>query len=295
MTGLQVNKSVGQEEIDLKKTKGFFWFLIPSIVLLAFAVAIPFFSGLNIAFTDWDGISKEYSYIGLQNFVQIFKDKNILTSIKVTLLFAIGYTLLNNILSLLIAILLKQKFKGNGIIKTVFFVPMALSAVLAAFVWGFIDRNILSEFLGSSMLGSPDTVIIGIIMISLWCGIGSNIMVYLAGLTNIPGDYYEAAAIDGATGWAAFKNITLPLLGPSFTMCITLTLTSALREFGVTMSATGGGPARSSEMISIFIYKNLFSYQKAGYGQAVALLFMVILMALGIGLTRFFRSKEVEM
>ncbi len=279
----------------MKKTKGFFWFLIPSIVLLAFAVAIPFFSGLNIAFTDWDGISKEYSYIGLQNFVQIFKDKNILTSIKVTLLFAIGYTLLNNILSLLIAILLKQKFKGNGIIKTVFFVPMALSAVLAAFVWGFIDRNILSEFLGSSMLGSPDTVIVGIIIISLWCGIGSNIMVYLAGLTNIPGDYYEAAAIDGATGWAAFKNITLPLLGPSFTMCITLTLTSALREFGVTMSATGGGPARSSEMISIFIYKNLFSYQKAGYGQAVALLFMVILMALGIGLTRFFRSKEVEM
>lgn len=287
--------SVRQEEIDLKKTKGFFWFLLPSVVLLAFAVAIPFFSGLNIAFTDWDGISKEYSYIGLQNFVQIFKDKNIVTSIKVTLLFAIGYTLLNNILSLLLAILLKQKFKGNGIIKTVFFVPMALSAVLAAFVWGFIDRNILSQFLGGSILGNPDTVILGIIIISLWCGIGSNIMVYLAGLTNIPEDYYEAAAIDGATGWVAFKNITLPLLGPSFTMCITLTLTSALREFGVTMSATGGGPARSSEMISIFIYKNLFSYQKAGYGQAVALVFMVILMALGIGLTRFFRSKEVEM
>lgn len=287
--------SVRQEEIDLKKTKGFFWFLLPSVVLLAFAVAIPFFSGLNIAFTDWDGISKEYSYIGLQNFAQIFKDKNIVTSIKVTLLFAIGYTLLNNILSLLLAILLKQKFKGNGIIKTVFFVPMALSAVLAAFVWGFIDRNILSQFLGGSILGNPDTVILGIIIISLWCGIGSNIMVYLAGLTNIPEDYYEAAAIDGATGWVAFKNITLPLLGPSFTMCITLTLTSALREFGVTMSATGGGPARSSEMISIFIYKNLFSYQKAGYGQAVALVFMVILMALGIGLTRFFRSKEVEM
>lgn len=279
----------------MNKSREFFWFLLPSIVLLAFAVAIPFFSGLNIAFTDWDGISKEYSYIGLKNFIQIFKDKNIISSIKVTLLYAIGYTVLNNILSLLLAILLKQKFKGNGIIKTVFFVPMALSAVLAAFVWGFIDRNIFSEFFGSSILGNPDTVIIGIIIISLWCGIGSNIMVYLAGLTNIPGDYYEAAAIDGATGWSAFKNITLPLLGPSFTMCITLTLTSALREFGVTMSATGGGPARSSEMISIFIYKNLFSYQKAGYGQAVALVFMIILMILGVGLTRFFRSKEVEM
>lgn len=279
----------------MKKTTGFFWFLLPSILLLLFAVAIPFFSGLNIAFTDWDGISKEYSYVGLQNFVQMFKDKNIILSIKVTLLYAIGYTTLNNILSLVLAILLKKKFKGNGLIKTIFFVPMALSAVLAAFVWGFIDRNILSDFFGASILGNPDSVIIGIIVISLWCGIGSNIMVYLAGLTNIPEDYYEAAAIDGAVGWKRFRHITLPLLGPSFTMCITLTLTSALREFGITMSATGGGPARSSEMISIFIYKNLFSYQKAGYGQAVALVFMILLMILGVGLTRFFRSKEVEM
>lgn len=279
----------------MKKTKGFFWFLLPSIILFMFTVAIPFFSGFNIAFTDWDGISKDYNYVGFKNFIRMFQDKNILISIRATLIFAIGYTALNNVLALFLAVLLNQKFKGKNLIKTIFFIPMALSAVLAAFVWGFIDRNILSDVLGHSLLGSPDTVIIGIIMIALWSGIGSNIMIYMAGLTNVSVDYYEAAAIDGATPWTKFRYITLPLLGPSFTMCVTLTLTSALREFGITMSATGGGPARSSEMISIFIYKNLFSYQKAGYGQAVALTFMVLLMVLGIGLTRFFRSKEVEM
>lgn len=278
-----------------RSSKTFVWFLIPSLLLFAFTVAIPFISGLNIAFTNWDGISKEYDYVGLKNFIRMFTDRNILKSIRVTLLFAVAYTLLNNILSLVLAILLHDKFKGNAVIKTIFFVPMALSAVLAAFVWGFIDRNILSEFLGRSLLGSPATVIIGIIIIALWSGIGSNIMIYMAGLTNIPADYYEAAAIDGATPFNRFRYVTLPLLGPSFTMCITLTLTSALREFGVTMSATGGGPARSSEMISIFIYNNLFSYQKAGYGQAVSLVFMIILMIIGIGLNRFFRSKEVEM
>lgn len=280
----------------MKKSNSYCWFLLPSIALFLFAVAFPFVSGLYIAFTDWDGISKTYQFVGAQNFVSMLKDKNIFSSIKVTLLFALGYTVFNNVLALILAVILNQKFRGRNFFKTSFFIPMALSAVLAAFVWGFIDRNILSgTLLSHSLLGSPGTVIIGIIIIALWNGIGSNIMIYMAGLTNIPGDYYEAADIDGANGWKRFRYITLPLLGPSFTMCITLTLTSALREFGTTMAATGGGPARSSEMLSILIYKNLFSYQKAGYGQAIALVFMVILMVIGIGLTRFFRSKEVEM
>lgn len=280
----------------MKKSNGHGWFLLPSIALFVFTVAFPFCSGLYIAFTDWDGISKTYQFVGLANFASMFQDKNIFLSIKVTLLFALGYTIFNNVLALILAVILNRKFKGHNFFKTIFFIPMALSAVLAAFVWGFIDRNILSgTILSHSLLGSPNTVLIGIIIIALWNGIGSNIMIYMAGLTNIPGDYYEAADIDGANGWKRFRYITLPLLGPSFTMCITLTLTSALREFGTTMAATGGGPTRSSEMLSILIYKNLFSYQRAGYGQAIALIFMVILMVIGIGLTRFFRSKEVEM
>lgn len=278
----------------MKLAKGYFWFLVPSIILFVFTTAYPFFSGINIAFTNWDGISNTYDYVWFKNFTDMFHDANILKSIRVSITYALAYTVLNNILSLFLAIVLQKKFKGSGIFKTIFFIPMALSAVLAAFVWGFIDRNILSNVLGHSLLGSRETVVIGIILIALWCGIGSNIMVYMAGLSNIPADYYEAASIDGATPWKQFIKITLPLLGPSFTTCITLTLTSALREFAIPMSATGGGPARSSEMISIFIYNNLFSYQKAGYGQAVSLVFMVVLMALGIGMTRFFRSKEVE-
>ena len=214
----------------MKNSKGFVWFLIPSIALFLFTTVYPFLSGINIAFTNWDGISNTYEYVGFKNFVDMFHDTNIGKSIFVSVAFALGYTLLNNVLALFLAIILRKKFIGNGVFKTIFFIPMALSAVLAAFVWGFIDRNILSD-----------------------------------------------------------------IFGPSFTTCVTLTLTSSLREFGIPMSATGGGPARSSEMISIFIYNNLFSYQKAGYGQAVSLVFMIILMIIGVGLTRFFRSKEVEL
>lgn len=172
---------------------------------------------------------------------------------------------------------------------------MALSQVLAAFVWSFIDKNIIADALGTnSLLGSPKTVIIGIVIIALWNQVGSNLMIYIAGIANISKDYYEAAEIDGAGNWQTFRYIMVPMLGPSFTMCIVLTLTTALREFGTVMAATGGGPAKSSQTVAIFIYQNLFTYQKAGYGQAVGIVFMIILVILGTTLNRFFRNREVE-
>ena len=280
----------------MKKTKIYFLFLVPSLILFSFVIIYPFLSGVHLAFTNWDGISREYEFIGLKNFFKLFHDKSVIKPIKFTLLFALLYTGLNNILALGMAVLLSKRIKGKNFCKTVFFIPMALSAVLAAFVWGFIDRSVITQLLGTkSLLGSPKTVMAGIILIALWNAVGSNIMIYTAGLTNIPSDYYEASAIDGASGWKQFRYITLPLLGPSFTMCITLTLTSSLREFATVMAATGGGPAKSSETISLFIYSNLFSYQKAGYGQAVAIVFMIVLVILGTGLSKFFRGREVEM
>lgn len=281
---------------ESKDTRVYFLFVLPSILLFIFAIAYPFVSGINIAFTDWDGISKTYEYVGLKNFVKLFQDKSILRSIKNTLLFAFGYTALNNVLALALAVFMMKKIIGKNLIKTIFFIPMALSQVLAAFIWSFIDKQVIAELLGTrSLLGNPKMVILGIIIIALWNQVGSNLMIYIAGLNNISSDYYEAAKIDGAGEWSTFRYVMVPLLGPSFTMCIVLTLTTALREFGTVMAATGGGPAKSSETVAIFIYQNLYSYQKAGYGQAVAIVFMILLVIIGTSLNRFFRNREVEM
>ena len=119
-------------------------------------------------------------------------------------------------------------------------------------------------------------------------------LIYLAGLKNIPLDLYEAATMDGAGAGQKFRNITLPLLTPSFTVCVTLTLTSWLREFAMTLSSTGGGPVGSSRTISIYIFENLYKYNKAGYGQAVSLVFVVFLIVLGSTVSSFFRRREVE-
>lgn len=273
----------------------YFAFLVPSLILFIFTMVYPFLSGVHLAFTDWDGISRTYNYVGLKNFINLFRDKSILGSIKNTLIFAILYTSLNNVLALTLAVFLSKKIRGKNVLKTIFFVPMALSQVLAAFVWSFIDKNIVADALNTnSLLGSPKTVIIGIVIIALWNQVGSNLMIYIAGIANISKDYYEAAEIDGAGEWQTFRYIMVPMLGPSFTMCVVLTLTTALREFGTVMAATGGGPAKSSQTVAIFIYQNLFTYQKAGYGQAVGIVFMIILVVLGTTLNRFFRNREVE-
>ncbi len=277
-----------------KHEMGYFVFLIPSIILFLFCVVYPFLSGIHLAFTDWDGIARTYNYVGLDNFFKLLSDKNVIRPIRNTLFYGVFVTALNNVFALSLAMILSRNLKGKAFFKTSFFIPLAISAVLASFVWRYIDSNLLSLIFGKSLLGGRNTVLIGIIIISLWNNLGSNIMIYMAGLAGISPDYTEAAMIDGANSIQRFRNITIPMLMPSFTICITLTLTSSLREFGMVMAATGGGPAGSSETVALLIYNYMFKYSRAGYAQAISLVFMVFLIVIGLSLNKYFRSREVD-
>ena len=144
------------------------------------------------------------------------------------------------------------------------------------------------------MLGNPKTALISIVFIVLWNSVGVNIVIYLAGLSNVPEDLYEAAIVDGANAWQKFIKITVPMVVPSFTICVTMTLTSSLKEFATVMAATGGGPGRATETIAMYIYNNMYSYNQAGYGQAVALVFVVLLFLISAVLSYLFRKMEVE-
>lgn len=278
----------------VKTNLEYFVFLIPSLILFMFCVIYPFLSGIHLAFTDWNGIAPTYNYVGLDNFIQLFSDKQVLEPLKNTLIYGFGVTIANNIIALTLASVLSKKFRGQAFFKTIFFIPLSISVVLASFVWRYIFANLLNEITGQSLLGAKNTVLIGIIIISLWNNLGSNTMIYIAGLAGIPKDYEEAAMIDGAGLLQRFRYITIPMLMPSFSICITLTLTSSLREFGLVLAATGGGPAGSSETFALLIYNYMFKYSRAGYAQAVSLVFMVVLVAIGLLLNRYFRNREVE-
>lgn len=272
-------------------------FALPGICLFAFAIGIPFFMGINIAFTDWNGITQDYNYIGIQNFIDIFHDKRIIRPILNTLLFAVLGTVGNNIISLSLAMLVNQKLgKLANVAKVIFFIPVCFSAILVAFLWGFIYREVFGQlFEIKNLLGNKTWVIYAITAMGLWNTCGINMLIYLSGLKNVPLDLYEAATMDGANAFQKFKKVTLPLLMPSFNVCVTLTLTSWLREFAMTLASTKGGPGGSSRTISIYIFENLYRYNKAGYGQAVSLLFVIFLVVLGTCVSSFFRKREVEL
>lgn len=273
------------------------WFTVPSLIFFSIALLIPFVMGINIAFTDWNGVAKEYNYVGIQNFVRMLSDSRLVAPAKNTLILAVIGVVINNVVTLSLALLF-TKFRGRfgNICRLIVFIPCCLSGVLSAYVWKFIYRFVLSAVTGlSSPLGSMFWVLPAIVVIGLWNGAGINMLIYYAALRNVPQELVEAAIVDGAGRGQVFRKITIPMITPAFTICITMTFTSMLKEFGTVMSATGGGPARASETISMYIYENLYTYSKAGYGQAISFVFLAFLVIAGNLMTNFFRKREVEM
>ena len=272
-----------------------FSFLLPVLFFFGFSVIIPFFSGLHIALTDWNGVSKELNYVGFKNFINIFSNKDILQPVQNTICYTLIATIAGNIISLLLALAINRKFIGRTFARTAFFLPTAISVVLAVFIWGYIFRDVFRNLFGwNSLLGQKSTVILGIAIIHMWIYVGINMLVYLSSLTTVPKELYESADLDGATRIQQFFRVTLPMIVPAFTTCITLSLTYGLREFATPYAATQGGPAGASETIGIYIYNHLMSYNKAGYGQAISVVFTIALVLIGGGLSRALRRLEVE-
>lgn len=230
-------------------------FLIPGLVFFVFSTVVPFFSGIHIAFTDWNGVAKDYSYVGIANFIQMFHDSRLGQPIVNSLLFA-GFGVTGNVVVALGTALLVNAVgnKLSKIARTIFFIPVCFSAILSSFIWKFIYKEVFFQLFGiRSLLGMTETVIPAIVLIGLWNNCGVNMLIYLSGLKSIPTELYEVARIDGASRFSIFRKITLPLLTPSFTVCITMSITSWLREFAMAFSATQGGPGGASRTIAMYI------------------------------------------
>ncbi|MCR5031921.1 MAG: sugar ABC transporter permease [Lachnospiraceae bacterium] len=272
-------------------------FALPGFCFFAFAMLIPFMMGIHIAFTDWDGVASTYTFVGLANFAAIFRDTRMYAPFFNTLEFALLGTIIGNLIPLGLALLVNSPYRRmSSIARVIFFVPVCLSSVLTAFLWRFIYHEFFPKVFGCrNILGSTRWVILGIVLIGVWNTAGTNMLIYLSGLKNIPVELYEAAKMDGASPCQQFGRITLPLLMPSFSVCVTLTLTSWLKEFATTLSATGGGPGGASRTISIYVFDNLYKYYKAGYGQAISLLFALMLIVVGLLVSSFFRRREIEL
>ena len=268
-------------------------FLLPTMAAFLIGFIIPFIEGIYLSFCKFTTI-KDAKFVGIQNYIEAFKDSNFIGSFKFTTLFAIVSLVLINVLAFLIALALTQNIKGKNIFRTVFFMPNLIGGIVLGYVWQLIFDGIFVKF--DTALKLNETLgFWGLVILVGWQQIGYMMIVYIAGLQAIPGDIQEAAMIDGATRMQRLFKITIPNMMPSITICTFLTITNSFKLFDQNLALTGGEPLHKTEMLALNIYSTFYGRVGAeGVGQAKAVVFFIIVVAIGLLQLKLTRDKEVQ-
>lgn len=293
-----------KRNVKFRQRRENFLFVIPALVFVAVVFYVPFVMSGFYSLTEWNGISKNPKFIGLDNFIYIFNgDHTFLNSMLFTGKYLILFVILVNVLGLLLAVLLVKKLKTTNLLRACFFVPYILSMIIVGFIWKFIflqGFSSLQEATGwpifqMSWLGDEKLAFISIVIVSVWQALGFYVVLYIAGLQAIPEDVMEAAVVDGANGPAKFFKVTLPLLSSTITTCIFMALTNGIKIFDVILALTGGGPGGSTYSVTLDVYRETFQNNNFGLGSAKALILFVTVLLLTNVILKLLKSREVEL
>lgn len=269
-------------------------FMLPTIILFCIVVLIPFFQGIPYSFTNWKSIvSETKEFNGLKNYIYLIKNKYFQDSLLVTFKFTILYMISANVMGLLLALAIHRSSWFNNIARTVLFLPFTVSATAGSIVWSYVFTDVYGTITGLvSPLGMPGQIIYGMVVIGAWRDMGYTMLIYIAALQAVPQDYYEAATVDGAGKLRQFFSVTVPNIVPAFTTNVTLLLAWGLRTFDMPMAVARN--AREGQFTAVYVYVSIFSNNKAGLGQAAAVILTIILVVLTQIVTRSLRRLEVE-
>jgi len=268
-------------------------FVIPTLTAFFIAFVIPFLMGLYLSFCKFTTVTNA-KFVGLDNYVKAFSNKGFLSALGFTVLFAMVAVVTINVFGFLLALLLTRQIPGRNLFRTVFFMPNLIGGIVLGYIWQAMINGVLSAF-GVTMLMDAKYGYWGLILLMNWQMIGYIMVVYIAGLQNVSGDVLEAAKIDGAGKLQTLFHVTLPMMMPSITICLFLTISNSFKMFDQNLALTGGGPSGKTTMLALDIYKTF--YDKVGFegvGQAKAVLFFLIVA--GIAMVQLFitRRREVE-
>ena len=302
MAGIKTRKTSLRRLLDSPASLNIMY--LPALLLFGIFIFYPITQGIKISFTNWDGYSAHFSYVGLEKYVYMFTDMKTRRVIANTLIYGLGSTLFQNVLGLAYALLLNAKIKGRGIVRTIVYFPVIISPLIMGYIWYFIfqyDGGALNDVLALfgkeavDWLGEGRRAVWLITLVNTFQFMGVAMVVYLAGLQSIPRDYLEAAEVDGASGLTKFIHVIFPLLMPAVTISIVLNIIGGLKLFDVIMSMTGGGPGYASHSLSTMMYDLYFPRQDAGFAAALGNLMFVLISALGLGALLLLRRREVDL
>ncbi|EOT30395.1 carbohydrate ABC transporter permease [Enterococcus saccharolyticus] len=279
----------------------FFVMVMPLAILFFIFHTIPFLQGIFYSFTNWRGYG-EWDFVGLRNYLHMFQDKDIANSYLFTFKFALTATILVNIIGLAIALGLNAKIKFQKFLKAVYFMPYILGTLIVGYVFNFIFAHLLPQFgiaagieaLSVNILGTEHAWI-GIVVVTVWQSLAFNTLIYLSGLQTLDRDIYEAADLDGASGFTLFRKITFPLLAPFFTINMVLSVKGFLMAFDQIVAMTNGGPGVSTTSISLLIYKKGFTGGQFAYQSANSVILFLVVVIISIFQLRILEKREAKM
>ena len=278
-------------------------FLGPITAAFIIGFVWPFIQGMYLSFCKFRLVS-DATFVGFDNFVKAIKDSSFMYSFGYTSLYAIVSLVLINVFAFAIAYALTQGIKGSNLFRTVFFMPNLIGGIVLGYIWSMIFDGILSKF-GTSILMETKFGFWGLIILMCWQQIGYMMIIYIAGLQSVPEDMLEAAKIDGASKWQTLFRVTIPNVMPSITICTFLSLTNGFKLFDQNLALTGGQPfviqpdgssIKTTEMLALNIYNTFYGSSSASQGvaQAKAVLFFVLVAAIGLIQLSYTRKKEVQ-
>ena len=271
-------------------------FVLPTLLAFTIGFIIPFFEGLYLSFCQFTTV-KNAKFTGFGNYKKIFSDLTFLSSFKFTVLFAVASIVLINVIAFALALLLTRKLKGTNIFRTIFFMPNLIGGIVLGYIWQILINCVLS-IVGQPLLALNSSAgYWGLIILMCWQQIGYMMIIYIAGLQNVSDDLLEAAQIDGATPWQTLWKVKLPMVMPSITICVFLTLTNSFKLFDQNLALTGGDPNHMTEMLALSIYQTFYARAGAqwkGLGQAKAVLFCLLVIVISVLQLRATRKREVQ-
>ncbi|WP_438350369.1 carbohydrate ABC transporter permease [Paenibacillus sp. FA6] len=293
---MKVEKGVG------KRLRLRLIFTGPTLFAFITVMIVPFIYGIYLTFTNWDGIATSHSLVGFQNYVSVFADIVFWKSFALTLKYVFFTVIITNIIAFGLAYILTKGIKGQTIFRAGFFLPNLVGGIVLGFTWQFIFNNVV-VYLGqkagiaifsTSWLSDPNKAFWTLVIVSVWQYAGYMMVIYIAGLSGVPNDILEASSIDGANNWTKLRKMILPLMVPSFIVCIFLSLQRTFMVYDVNISLTKGGPFKSTEFVSMHVYEKAFLSRDYGVGQAEALVLFILVAVITLLQVYFSKKLEVE-
>lgn len=285
-----------------ERKRTFLLITLPILALFICFNTIPLLRGVYYSFTNFKGFGS-YDWVGLRNYADLFTDARVGKSYLFTFKLAIVTTIVVNVISLIMALALNSRIRAKSFFRGAYFLPNILGSLVVGYIFNYFFTYIVpaianmvgAESLNGSILSSPDSAWIGIMVVCAWQAVAMNTIIYISGLQTVPEDVYEAGALDGATGWKQFKHLTFPLIIPFFTINMVLCIKNFLMVFDQIMALTKGGPAQSTESISYLIYNNGMSGGQFGFQSANAVVFFVVIVVISAAQMKISSKKEEQL